>query len=60
MHKYILCKNFYITKECTFMVLNKLIINFDNKEKTIIPYEHQYFIHAYILSELKKFNEKLA
>ena len=42
------------------MVLNKLIINLDNKEKTIIPYEHQYFIHAYILSELKKFNEKLA
>ena len=42
------------------MVLNKLIINLNNKEKAAIPYEHQYFIHAYILSEIRKFNEKLA
>lgn len=38
----------------------KLIVNIDNFNNSIIPYEHQYYIHSYILSELKVINEKLA
>lgn len=39
---------------------HKLIINIDNFNNSIIPYEHQYYIHAYILSELQKINVQLA
>lgn len=38
----------------------KLIVNLDNNQSSIIPYEHQYFIHAYIMSEMKLMNPKLA
>lgn len=39
---------------------HKLIINIDNFNNSLIPYEHQYYLHAYILSELQKINTKLA
>ena len=47
---------------CTFMDVEfyKLTVNLDNDQQGIIPYEHQYFIHAYIMSELKLMNPKLA
>jgi len=39
---------------------HKLIINIDNSTNSLIPYEHQYYIHAFILSELEKINPKLS
>lgn len=39
---------------------HKLVINIDNYSNSLIPYEHQYYIHAFILSELEKINKKLA
>ena len=39
---------------------NKLVINLINDSKKIIPYDHQYYLHAYILSELKSINIALS
>ena len=57
-----ICKNLYTPIICTIMSIEfyKLIVNLDNNQNSIIPYEHQYFIHAYIMSELKLMNPKLA
>ena len=55
-------QNLYGLTIYTFMIVEfyKLTANLDNEQQAIIPYEHQYFIHAYIMSELKLINPKLA